>query len=120
MPPLFLGDKWTWVHPLGTDQLGRDMLMRCLIGLRYSLLIGIITVVLIFIIGCGLGLFAGFKGKWWDTDHHAHHRRAVVRPDDHSGHHHPRRVATERGDRSSSCSRCRAGRSMRASRAAPP
>jgi len=28
---------------------------------------GIVTVLLIFIIGCGLGLFAGFKGKWWDT-----------------------------------------------------
>jgi peptide/nickel transport system permease protein len=67
LSPLFLGDKWVWEHPLGTDQLGRDMLMRCLIGLRYSLLVGIVTVVLIFIIGCGLGLFAGFKGKWWDT-----------------------------------------------------
>ncbi len=66
IPPLFLGPKWTWIHPLGTDQLGRDMLMRCLIGLQYSLMIGVITVVLIFIIGCGLGLFAGFKGKWWD------------------------------------------------------
>jgi peptide/nickel transport system permease protein len=41
--------------------------MRSLIGLRYSLLVGIVTVVLIFVIGCGLGLFAGFKGKWWDT-----------------------------------------------------
>ena len=67
LPPLFLGDKWTWDHPLGTDQLGRDMLMRSLIGLRYSLLVGVVTVVLIFIIGCGLGLIAGFKGKWWDT-----------------------------------------------------
>src|SRR6202050_1473652 len=67
LPPLFLGDKWTWEHPLGTDQLGRDMLMRSLIGLRYSLLVGIVTVVLIFIIGWGLGLFAGFKGRWWDT-----------------------------------------------------
>ena len=66
LPPLFLGAKWTWLHPLGTDQLGRDMLMRCLIGLRYSLLVGVVTVVLIFVIGCGLGLFAGFKGKWWD------------------------------------------------------
>jgi peptide/nickel transport system permease protein len=66
-PPLFLGDKWVWDHPLGTDQLGRDMLMRSLIGLRYSLLVGVVTVVLIFVIGCGLGLFAGFKGKWWDT-----------------------------------------------------
>jgi peptide/nickel transport system permease protein len=67
LPPLFLGDNWISSHPLGTDQLGRDMLLRCLVGLRYSLMIGIVTVVLIFIIGCGLGLFAGFKGKWWDT-----------------------------------------------------
>ena len=66
-PPLFLGPTWSWSHPLGTDQLGRDMLMRCLIGLRFSLLIGIVTVALVFLIGCGLGLFAGFKGKWWDT-----------------------------------------------------
>ena len=67
LPPLFIGDNWNWSHPLGTDQLGRDMLLRCLIGLRYSLMIGIVTVMLIFVIGCGLGLFAGFKGKWWDT-----------------------------------------------------
>jgi peptide/nickel transport system permease protein len=60
LAPPFLGDKWVWDHPLGTDQLGRDMLMRSLIGLRYSLLVGVVTVVLIFIIGCGLGLFAGF------------------------------------------------------------
>jgi peptide/nickel transport system permease protein len=67
LPPVFAGEKGTWLHPLGTDQLGRDMLMRCLIGLRYSLLVGIVTVSLIFILGSGLGLFAGFKGKWWDT-----------------------------------------------------
>jgi peptide/nickel transport system permease protein len=66
LPPLFIGEKWQSIHPLGTDQLGRDMLMRCLIGLQYSLMIGIMTVALIFVIGCGLGLFAGFKGKWWD------------------------------------------------------
>lgn len=67
LPPLFIGDNWSWMHPLGTDQLGRDMLMRCIVGLRYSLMIGIITVVLMFIVGCGLGLLAGFKGKWWDV-----------------------------------------------------
>ena len=66
LPPLLLGDRWTWLHPLGTDQLGRDMLMRCLVGLQYSLLVGVVTVALIFVIGCGLGLCAGFKGKWWD------------------------------------------------------
>jgi peptide/nickel transport system permease protein len=67
VPPLFLGEKWAWAHPLGTDQLGRDLLLRCLVGLRYSLLIGVCTVVLMFVVGCGLGLVAGFKGKLTDT-----------------------------------------------------
>jgi peptide/nickel transport system permease protein len=34
LAPVYLGDKWTWDHLLGTDQLGRDILMRSLIGLR--------------------------------------------------------------------------------------
>ncbi len=67
VPPLFLGEKWAWAHPLGTDQLGRDLLLRCLVGLRYSVLIGVCTVVLMFGVGCGLGLVAGFKGKLTDT-----------------------------------------------------
>jgi peptide/nickel transport system permease protein len=67
LPPLFFGDNWSIVHPLGTDQLGRDMLLRCLIGLRYSLFIGVTTVVLMFVVGCTLGLLAGYKGGWWDT-----------------------------------------------------
>ncbi len=65
-PPLFFGD-WTWAHPLGTDQLGRDVLVRCLVGLRYSVLIGVTTVALMFILGCGLGLISGFRGGWTDT-----------------------------------------------------
>jgi len=67
LPPLFFGDNWSLIHPLGTDQLGRDMLLRCLIGLRYSLFIGVTTVVLMFLVGCALGLLAGYKGGWWDT-----------------------------------------------------
>jgi peptide/nickel transport system permease protein len=43
------------------------MLLRCLIGLRYSLFIGVTTVVLMFLVGCTLGLLAGYKGGWWDT-----------------------------------------------------
>jgi peptide/nickel transport system permease protein len=62
-----MGEGWTWAHPLGTDQLGRDLLLRCLIGLRYSLLIGVSTVVLMFVVGCSLGIIAGFKGGWIDT-----------------------------------------------------
>jgi len=66
VPPLFFGD-WHWKHPLGTDQLGRDMLVRCLVGLRYSILIGVTTVMLMFVLGCGLGLVSGFRGGLTDT-----------------------------------------------------
>lgn len=67
LPPILMGEGWIWSHPLGTDQLGRDILLRCLIGLRYSLLIGVLTVALMFIVGCFLGIIAGFKGGWTDT-----------------------------------------------------
>lgn len=66
-PPLFMGDGWSWDHPLGTDQLGRDMFLRSLVGLRYSLLIGLSTVVLMLGIGGIVGLLAGYKGGIWDT-----------------------------------------------------
>ena len=66
LPP-FPVEGWSWPHVLGTDQLGRDVLMRCLVGLRYSLFIGVTTVVLMFFIGCSLGLYAGFRGGWVDT-----------------------------------------------------
>lgn len=62
IPPLFLGEGWTLKHPLGTDQLGRDMLARALVGLRYSLLIGVATTVLMLITGALIGLFAGYYG----------------------------------------------------------
>ena len=66
LPP-FPAKGWQWPYVLGTDQLGRDVLMRCLVGLRYSLLIGVTTVVLMFIVGCSLGLYAGFRGGWADA-----------------------------------------------------
>lgn len=63
MPPAFMGEGWSWVHPLGTDQLGRDMLARTLVGLRYSLLIGVTTTVLMLAVGAMIGIFAGYYGK---------------------------------------------------------
>lgn len=63
MPPVFLGEGWSWSHPLGTDQLGRDMLARTLVGLRYSLLIGVTTTVLMLVVGTMVGMFAGYYGK---------------------------------------------------------
>ncbi|MCZ7977350.1 ABC transporter permease [Agrobacterium tumefaciens] len=65
--PPFPSEGWQWPYVLGTDQLGRDVLMRCLVGLCYSLFIGVTTVILMFIVGCSLGLLAGFRGGWLDT-----------------------------------------------------
>src|SRR6478672_8316580 len=49
-------------YPLGTDELGRDMLARLIYGGRLSLLIGILPVLLAFVIGTSLGLIAGYVG----------------------------------------------------------
>ena len=43
-------------YPLGTDELGRDMLARLIYGGRLSLIIGILPVILAFMIGTSLGL----------------------------------------------------------------
>jgi peptide/nickel transport system permease protein len=49
-------------YPLGTDELGRDMLARLVHGGRLSLLIGLTPVVLAFGIGTTLGVIAGYVG----------------------------------------------------------
>ncbi len=67
LPPLFAGANWSWAHSLGTDQIGRDMLVRCLVGLRYSFLIGIASVLVTLIIGCALGTIAGYFGGRTDA-----------------------------------------------------
>ena len=54
-PPGALG------HPLGTDQLGRDLLARVLYGARLALFIGACTVVLTAVVGGLLGLVAGLS-----------------------------------------------------------
>lgn len=52
----------TLAHPLGTDDLGRDMLSRILYGARSMLQVGIIVNVIALIIGVPLGLIAGYAG----------------------------------------------------------
>jgi len=54
-------------YPLGTDELGRDMLSRLIYGGRLSLVIGILPVILAFIIGTSLGLVAGYVGGKLNT-----------------------------------------------------
>ncbi len=54
-------------HPLGTDELGRDVLANILFGLRVSLLVGFGSVTLSVIIGTPLGLWSGYRGGRVDT-----------------------------------------------------
>lgn len=65
-PPAFLpGGHWT--HLLGTDQLGRDLFLRSLIGLQNALMISVSAVIIMFVVGAIVGLLAGFYGGIIDT-----------------------------------------------------
>jgi peptide/nickel transport system permease protein len=61
LPPIFM-EGGRLPHLLGTDQLGRDLLLRSLIGLANAFGIGIVSVALMFALGCAIGIFAGFRG----------------------------------------------------------
>ena len=54
-------------HPMGIDDLGRDIMSRVLYGARVSLAVAIIATGLSMLIGVTLGLFAGFYRGWVDT-----------------------------------------------------
>ncbi|MDD7447570.1 MAG: ABC transporter permease [Clostridiales bacterium] len=49
-------------HPMGTDATGRDMMYRIFYGTRYSLSIGIASVLIALVIGVTLGVIAGYYG----------------------------------------------------------
>jgi len=51
-------------HPLGTDELGRDMLSRLMVGAKLSLFMGITPVICAFVIGSLIGITAGYTGGW--------------------------------------------------------
>ncbi len=54
-------------HPLGTDQLGRDVLSRMLYGARVSLAVGFVSVGIATVIGIALGSVAGYHGGTIDA-----------------------------------------------------
>jgi peptide/nickel transport system permease protein len=55
------------VHPLGTDDLGRDILLRLLHGARVSLAVGLAAALAATLIGTIVGLLAAWRGGWLDA-----------------------------------------------------
>ncbi len=57
----------SWSHPLGTDELGRDLLVRLLYGGRVSLAVALAAATFCAAIGTAIGILAGYHGGWLDT-----------------------------------------------------
>ncbi len=62
--PPFTGPdgSFSWTHPMGTDDTGRDILARVLLGGRISLMVGIISTIVSLLIGVTYGATAGYLG----------------------------------------------------------
>lgn len=66
VPPVWQ-EGGTFQHVLGTDNLGRDVLSRVLIGSRVSIIVGVFSVILAGFIGMIIGLISGYYGGLLDN-----------------------------------------------------
>lgn len=65
LPPSFI-EGGNALHPLGTDDLGRDLLSRLIYGSQVSLAVGFCVVILSLVTGTFFGVLAGYYGGWAD------------------------------------------------------
>jgi peptide/nickel transport system permease protein len=65
VPDKFLAPELA--HPMGTDNLGRDILSRVIKGSQVALIVGVTSIGLALIIGLVLGLLAGYGPRWLDN-----------------------------------------------------
>jgi peptide/nickel transport system permease protein len=65
--PGFRASQEQPTHWLGTDELGRDVLVRAIYGGRVSLYVSFLTVIISLTVGTIVGAVAGFYGGWVDT-----------------------------------------------------
>ncbi len=56
-----------FLHAFGTDQLGRSLLTRSMVGGVVSLAVGLAAAFISIVLGVGVGLFAGYRGGWIDA-----------------------------------------------------
>jgi peptide/nickel transport system permease protein len=54
----------SWAHPFGTDNLGRDIFSRVILGARGALVVAVMVVGLAMLIGVPLGLIGGYYQRW--------------------------------------------------------
>ena len=60
-------ELWSEKFPLGTDNLGRDMLSRLIFGARNTIGIALAAVVIAFAIGGVMGMLSALLGGWYDS-----------------------------------------------------
>jgi len=64
-PAWLEGGSWSYV--LGTDNLGRDVFSRIVLGARWSMIISVAAVLIAAVLGITLGVLAGYRRGWVDS-----------------------------------------------------
>jgi len=69
LPPVGIENAYgqgTWAHPLGTDDRGRDILLRLVYGTRIAIMVGVLATAIGLVGGMLVGAVSGYYGGWVD------------------------------------------------------